>query len=213
VNAASRRFLEAQLAGDRHGALRVVVDEGVNAGMPIAKIHLEIIRPAQLEIGRLWQENEVTIAQEHLATGIAQLAMARLYAFLPRERPLGKRALLACVEGELHDMGPRMSSDFLEMAGFDVRFLGANVPVSSLVRMVETNTPDVLILSVTLPIHLDALRRSVEGVSAVRPELPILAGGYAFRWDEQLAKGLPVKFVGTDAEALVSAAKSAVGAP
>jgi methanogenic corrinoid protein MtbC1 len=43
----------------------------------------------------------------------------------------GKVVTLACVEGELHEVGARMASDFLEMAGFDVRFLGANVPTCS----------------------------------------------------------------------------------
>ena len=99
-----------------------------------------------------------------------------------------------------------------KMAGFDVRFLGANVPIESLVRMVRDTTPDVLVLSISLPIHLDALRRTVERVNGDFPSLPILAGGHAFRWDPDLARRLSVRYVGTEAETLVRMAKLAVGA-
>jgi methanogenic corrinoid protein MtbC1 len=154
----------------------------------------------------------VSIAQEHLATGIAQLALARLYPHLPRGPALNKRALLACVEGELHDMGPRIAADFLEMAGLDVRFLGANVPATSLARMVRDERPDVVLLSLTLPVHLSGLRASFAAVREVDATIPVLAGGHAFRWDRQLAGDLPLTAVGVDAEELVEQALRAVGA-
>lgn len=203
------RFLEAQLTGNRAAALRVVMDEGVRAGIPVRTLHLDVIRPAQNEIGRLWEENRVSIAQEHLATGIAQLALATLYPHMPREAPTGKRVLLACVEGESHDMGPRICSDFLEMSGFDVRFLGADVPTKDLARMVQEWEPNVVALSITLPVHIRGLRLAVKGVREVSTDTPIVAGGYAFAWDRTLAKDLDVFATGVDVEDLVLAVKRA----
>jgi methanogenic corrinoid protein MtbC1 len=77
------QYLAAQLAGNRQEALRLLVDEGLLRGVPFQDIHLEIIQPAQYEIGRLWQEN------------------------LPRDAPNGKRVMVSCVEGELHEVGAR----------------------------------------------------------------------------------------------------------
>ncbi len=37
----------------------------------------DVIQKTQREIGRLWQENRITIADEHVATAISQLALAR----------------------------------------------------------------------------------------------------------------------------------------
>ena len=180
VEALRARYLNAQLAGDRREALRVALDDGVDAGIAAPRIVLEIIQPAQHEIGRLWQENRISVAQEHLATAISQLVLAHLYPRLPREARRGKSALLACVEGELHAMGARVTADFLEMEGYDVHYLGASVPTDSLVEMVTEQRPDLLALSVSIPTHLGALREAVDRVcDATGGELPILLGGRA----------------------------------
>ncbi|MCP3099178.1 cobalamin-dependent protein [Myxococcus sp. K15C18031901] len=205
------RYLAAQLAGNRTEALRLLVDDGLLSGVPLQVLHLEVIQPAQYEIGRLWQENIISVAQEHQATAIAQLALAHLYRHLPRDPPNGKVVLVSCVEGELHEVGARMASDFLEMAGFDVRFLGANVPHEHLGRMLRDVRPDLLALSVTMSYHLPALRRAVEHARAVAPGLPIAVGGLAFRWAPGLEDSLDVSFHGKDARELVAAACRTLG--
>ncbi|HZI09824.1 MAG TPA: cobalamin-dependent protein [Myxococcus sp.] len=205
------QYLAAQLAGNRKEALRLLVDEGLLRGVPLQQIHLEVIQPAQYEIGRLWQENLISVAQEHLATAISQLALAHLYRHLPRDPPNGKLIVVACVEGELHEVGARMASDFLEMAGFDVRFLGANLPAEHLASMVDEVRPDLLALSVTMSYHLPALRRAVEQVRTVLPALPIAVGGLAFRWAPGLERELDVSFLGKDARELVVSACRTLG--
>ena len=206
-----QRYLAAQLAGDRREALRLLVDEGLLRGIPLQDIHLKIIQPAQYEIGRLWQENRISVAQEHLATAISQLALSHLYRHLPRDPFNGKVVMLSCVEGELHEVGARMASDFLEMAGFDVRFLGANVPTHHLVRMVREQTPDLLALSVSMTYHLPALRTALEQVRAVAPRLHIAVGGLAFTWVPGLERELGVSFHGKDARELVASACRILG--
>ncbi len=199
-------YLAAQLAGNRREALRLLVEEGVLRGIPIASLHLDVIQAAQQEIGRLWQENHISVAQEHLATAISQLALSHLYRHLPRDPDNGRTVLLSCVEGELHELGARMASDFLEMAGFEVRFLGANVPTEHLVREVRESKPDLLALSVTMSYHVPALRKAVAAVREVAPGLPIAVGGLAFTWVPGLEAELGVPFFGKDARALVAAA-------
>jgi hypothetical protein len=125
------RYVQAQLHGDR-GAALAVVQEALAAAVTVPEVHLEILQAAQYEIGRLWERNAISIATEHQATAISQLALAVLYDRLPRGPHNGKRVILACVEGELHDMGVRVAADFLEMGGFEVRLLGASVPPRSL---------------------------------------------------------------------------------
>ncbi|WP_224240368.1 cobalamin B12-binding domain-containing protein [Hyalangium gracile] len=205
------RYLAAQLAGDRREALRLLVDEGLLRGIPLQDIHLKVIQSAQYEIGRLWQENRISVAQEHLATAISQLALSHLYRHLPRDPSNGKVVMMSCVEGELHEVGARMASDFLEMAGFDVRFLGANVPTDHLERMVREQTPDLLALSVTMTYHLPALRAAVDRVRAVAPRLHIAVGGLAFTWASGVENDLNVSFHGRDARELVAAACRILG--
>lgn len=201
-------YLRAVLANDSAEALRVVIDQGLGAGVPPALLQLRLIVPAQREIGRLWQENLITVAQEHLATSISQLAMSRLYPHLPRPVPSGLNALVACVEGELHDMGARIGADFLEMAGFDVHFLGADVPTSRLVAEVERARPDLLGLSATLAFHLPALRVTLEAVRTVAPLLPIAVGGGLLESSPGVAAELGVQAFGASAEELARSCRS-----
>jgi methanogenic corrinoid protein MtbC1 len=210
-SALQARYLAAQLSGDRREALRLLVDEGLLRGIALQDIHLKVIQPAQYEIGRLWQENRISVAQEHLATAISQLALSHLYRHLPRDPSNGKIVMVSCVEGELHEVGARMASDFLEMAGFDVRFLGANVPTSHLLHMLREQPPDLLALSVTMTYHLPALRTALDQVRAIFPHLRIAVGGLAFSWTPGLENDLNVSFHGRDARELVAAACRTLG--
>ncbi|NBD09723.1 MULTISPECIES: B12-binding domain-containing protein [Corallococcus] len=205
------RYLTAQLSGNRQEALRLLVDEGLLCGVPLQDLHLSIIQAAQYEIGRLWQENHISVAQEHMATAISQFVLAHLYRHLPRDPSNGKVVMMACVEGELHEVGARMASDFLEMAGFDVRFIGANVPADHLARMVREAPPDLLALSVTMPFHLPQVRESVRKVREVAPALPIAVGGLAFDWTPVIEEELKVSFFGKSARELVASTCRTLG--
>ena len=206
------RYLAAQLAGDRREALRLVIEEGVEQGAAVADLHLQVIEPAQVEIGRLWQHNAITVAQEHLATAISQLVVSHLYRHLPPAPPNGKRAIVACGEEELHEMGARIAADFLEMAGFDVRFLGANVPADSVGAMVRTARPDVVVLSAATTFCFPGLRRTIAAVRAAGgPALPILVGGTAFTVTSSCDAPEGVIYAGASAEELVRDARAHAG--
>lgn len=206
-----RRFVAAQLAGERRGALRLVLDEGVDAGHSPADLLLRVITPAQHEIGRLWQENRISVAREHLATAIAQLALANLYARLPDAPRRHRHALVACAPGERHDLGARIAADFLEMDGFDVTFLGADVPSDGLVEAVRRVRPDALVLSAATSLCFADLGEAVARVHDAAPALPVLVGGRAF--DDADAAPVPadVLYAGRDAAQLVAALREATG--
>jgi len=207
----SSNYLHAQLASDRREAIRLLIDDGFNRGASVPSLLLDVIQPAQREIGRLWQENRISIADEHLATAISQVAMAHLYQLAPRGTALNRRILVACVEGERHDMGARVLSDLLDFEGFDVFFLGADVPVSSLVDKVHAARPDLVVLSMTMTFHQEALRRSVVAIREALPAVPIAGGGHAFGWCPELAGELSLAVSGTDARTLVNDVRDYLG--
>lgn len=187
------RFLQAQLRGDRRGACEVLVHDGLGAGYGADDLR-ELVREAQREIGRRWERNLVSIAQEHTATAIAQVALSALYDQAPRARARGRRIWIACVEGELHDLPARIAADTLDLAGYDVQFLGASVPTDSLLELLAADPPDLLALSVTLSFNVPALRQAVRRVrEAHGTALPIAIGGNALHWMPGLALQLEVE--------------------
>ena len=211
------RYLEAQLRGDRREALRLIDEEGLGAGHSVPALHLHVITPAQQEIGRLWQQNVIHVAQEHAATAISQLVVAHLYRYLAVRAPVGRRLLVACAPGERHEMGARIASDFLESAGFAVHYLGADVPVRDLVAHAVATRPDLVVLSAATGMCTPGL---IEAVSTLRatlgPQLPIVAGGAAFAQPDTAPPcDLPdgVLQHGIDASGLVALVCDRLGVP
>jgi methanogenic corrinoid protein MtbC1 len=206
----SRSYLAAQLAGDRREAVRLLMEEGIGRGNSVLDLHLQVIQQAQREIGRLWEQDSISVAQEHQATAVSQLALAHLYQQSIRRPAVGKSVLVSCVEGELHDLGARICADVLELHGFAVRFLGANVPTDCLVPFVERTRPDLVALSVTVPTHLPGARAAVEALRG-RSKVPIAVGGRALDLPGAREGWQGVAIFGADALDLLRSARTVLG--
>ena len=196
-----RRYLAAVLAGHRREAF-ALVEEAVDEGLGIGPLYLDVFQPVLREIGRLWQENRITVADEHLATAITQAAMARVYdrLFL-QQRAAGPLLVAACADQERHELGLRMLCDVLEMEGWDTVFLGASVPVEDLVSMVVERRPAVVALSAAIAPHLPRVREAIGAIRRAVPEGgPVIAvGGRAFADDPGLGERLGADLTARDA--------------
>jgi MerR family transcriptional regulator, light-induced transcriptional regulator len=197
-------YVNLQLRGDRRQAL-AFVDGLVSQGHSIADVQQHVIAAAQREIGRLWEESRIGIAQEHMATAISQLALAQLYRHAQPHVARGRKVAVACVEGELHDFPARLVADALDLAGYDTRFLGADVPTGSLLQVIEREKPDLLALSITMPFHAAALRRQVRAVrEQTHGRLPIAVGGLACSQLEPITREIAPEIVSDDVTGLMS---------
>jgi methanogenic corrinoid protein MtbC1 len=206
-------YLAAIRAGDRRRAFAVVEDARA-AGLDMAALYLEVLQPAMRDIGRLWEENEITVAEEHLATAITQMIMSRVYIEAAAAAGRGARTLVAaCADTERHDLGLRMVCDLLERDGWDAVFLGAAVPRESLVRLVAERRPDALALSASIVPHLPQLRLTIEGVrEAMGDAAPlIVVGGRPFLEEPGLARRLGADETAPDALAAAALLRERFG--
>ena len=174
-------YLEALLRGERHLASRMILD-AVAAGTSVRNIYLEVFQQSQREIGRLWQLNRITVAQEHYCTAATQLIMSQLYPHIFSTAKNGRTMVAACIGGDLHEIGVRMISDFFEMDGWDTFYLGANNPIPGIVGTVIERRADLLAISATITVHV---RGVAELITAVRKNpacahVKIIVGGYPF---------------------------------
>jgi len=180
-------YLNALLRGDRHEASEIVMN-AVDAGTPIKQIYLNVFQPVQREIGRLWQTNQISVAQEHFCTAATQLIMSQLYPRIFSGERVGRSLVAACVGGELHEIGVRMVADFFEMEGWDTYYLGANTPTESVISTLEQRNPDILAISTTITMHVSEVAALIERVRAneAGSDVSILVGGYPFNTSSQL---------------------------
>lgn len=177
--AMARRYADALRAVDGARAEQVA-DEALARGVSAVEIGALIIEPAMVQIGERWQSEALTIAHEHLATAISERIVARLSVALvvapPRSR---ERVLLAAIQGQQHVLGLRMVASVLEGAGFDVLFLGPDVPADALRQFVAEQQPAVVGLSATVTDQDDRLDAAVAAVRDASSQPRLMLGGQA----------------------------------
>jgi len=212
------RYLDCLLAGERTEAARLI-DDAVASGVSVRDVYLTIIQPTQYEVGRLWELDRLSVAEEHFCTGVSQLVIARLYPrWLKAPVPGAPRAVITSVDCELHELGGRMVADFLEMDGWDTLYLGASFSPPAVAALLRERRTELLAISVTMTAHLGAAERLVEAVrglpNSTQPK--IIVGGYAFKRSEKTWRRLGADGYGHDADDAVRIARtvaSAAGAP
>jgi MerR family transcriptional regulator, light-induced transcriptional regulator len=200
----ARAYVTALLRADRRMATSLI-DEAVAAGATVRELYLDVFQPVQREIGRLWQNNEISVAEEHYCTASTQAIMATFYSQILNTPRVGRKAVVACVGNELHEIGVRMVADFFEMSGWDGIYIGANTPSSALIELVCRERPNLIALGITMTYHLGtaadviARLRSDERCTNVK----IIVGGYVFQNHEELWRSLGADGCARDAAAAV----------
>jgi len=180
----SRLYLDALRAASGPNAYRIAA-RGLGEGMSIPELYQRVIAPAMYEIGVLWEKGALTVADEHLATALTHRVLAalrpplRVDADAERSDQVRERAMLATVQGEQHALGLRMAADVLEDAGFQTIYLGADVPTEALLQALDSLSPDLLALSVTMPELKPRLEEVAGAVRRRHPEMSLILGGQA----------------------------------
>lgn len=154
----------------------------------------EVIGAAIDQIGESWYEGKVTPQQEHFAS---QLAMRRLKTLLDATPPPTRRGriLAACPPEEEHTLGLLTFALLLRRAGWDVVYLGANVPLKEMEQTLKAANPDLVVLSAqrlhTAAGLLDMARLAQE------QDTPVAFGGRIFNQEPALRNRIPGHFLGS----------------
>ncbi|MBM2819915.1 MAG: response regulator receiver protein [Nitrosarchaeum sp.] len=139
----------------------------------------KILRPVMYKIGDDWANNKISIATEHVASNVAQtlvkIIMDRVTGMV------NKRKILVCVPvGEEHHLGCDVLETYLSIKGFKVYNMGTSMPTESILSFIESNKPDVILVSITLEDNIPAGQRLVKKIKE-QYNIPILIGGYALQ--------------------------------
>lgn len=195
-------YLNFLLVGNKKDAHEIIM-QAVKSGTSIKDIYINVFQVTQKETGRLWQLNKVSVAQEHFITAATQLIMSQLYPYLFNSSIKKHKIIVACIAGELHEIGARMVADLFELDGWDSYYYGANTPRNSLISAIQTYKPDVLAISATMTFNLSSVSELINSVrdEATIKDVKILVGGYPFMiadklWQKMGADGFASDAVG-----------------
>lgn len=188
------QFHERALTGRTSEAVRFAVDL-LDSGAPQERIITDVLARSQREVGDQWQRDEISVADEHVATGVTETALYALSPSRPDEPNLG-RVVVACAEGDWHSIASHMFSEQLRAAGVTVSFLGASTPSGEVARFIERYRPDALIVTCNLPIFFSGVVSLANVAHDVG--VPLLVGGRAVANSPQRASRLGSNAVAKD---------------
>ncbi|MEO6144802.1 MAG: cobalamin B12-binding domain-containing protein [Dermatophilaceae bacterium] len=165
-------------SADAPGASGFVL-ELFDEGTPVYRITSEVLAPAQVRVGELWQQGDWSVADEHAATAVTEAAVMALgQASRPRVGSQPRHIVLACPEGEWHTLPGRMAAVVATTASTRVTTLGPSLPADQLARRLSAGDVDLLALSCTMPTDLIGAARCIS--VAHEHDIPVMVGGRAF---------------------------------
>lgn len=163
------------LQGNENEAVKYIDD--LLTKYPKLYLFEDIITPAMYYIGELWEKNEISVAEEHLATGVCDYVLTRLDYWIQQQDPNTKKVVLLGAEKEQHYIGLKMVANYYREKGWEVRYLGPNLPTNHAIKLFNKWKPDIIGISAALTYRLPALKNSIETFRQLKWEPDILVGG------------------------------------
>jgi methylmalonyl-CoA mutase cobalamin-binding domain/chain len=186
-----KKFLELLRAGDT-AEINNFVSSCIEVGLSPHYIYIDIIFPALVEIGELWSQGQMSIAEEHVCTEITKSAMAVISQKIKHKNANGLKAVLACVKGETHYLGAKMFADFLTWDGWSCDFLGQDNPPSTISEWVGKVNPTIVGLSICIGDHFDSLVDTINQMRSNNEEIKIVVGGILSEFHKDKLKEMDV---------------------
>ena len=142
-------YLSALLAG-RRSECHDIVQKLLAAPIDIKELYDKLFQRSMYRVGELWENNRITVANEHLATSITESLLNLAYPSIFATERIGKKAVISCSANEFHQVGGKMVADILELNGWDGYFLGANTPPEDILQYLQEVKPDLVGLSLSI---------------------------------------------------------------
>jgi methanogenic corrinoid protein MtbC1/DNA-binding XRE family transcriptional regulator len=172
----SARYLEALIDADRASAL-VVVSEGLARGLDPTTLILDVLSPAQAQVGELWHRSELSVSQEHWASEVTGEAMEQVLQAQSPPSALGFDVVVTTVPGESHALPSRALAGLLRWRGWSVDYLGLGPPVADLIEFVRQREPHLVAVSLTVATLSPVLLELCQGLRRLESAPAILVGG------------------------------------
>jgi DNA-binding transcriptional MerR regulator len=164
---------------------------------PLETVCYKVLQQGLTEIGEGWYKGRVTVQQEHFASALALRQLEALLSSLPAPTRNG-RLIVACPPNELHTFSPLIISLMLRRQGWDVVYLGANVPLDRMEASVAQIRPLLVIMPAQTLVAAASLLPMAKKLHEM--SVPLAFGGIVFNHIPQVVEAIPGHFLGKSLE-------------
>jgi len=145
----------------------------------------QVVGPTLRGIGDGWSDGTLSIAQEHLATGVVR----RVLGWILRVYEIGKsapRLVVATPPRQVHELGAMLAGAAAAAEGWDVTYLGADLPIAEILASVGQVDARGVALSIVYPAIDPGLVSDLEELRmGLGSRTPLLLGGFAASQDRE----------------------------
>ena len=167
---------------------------------PAETVCLDLLQKGLHAIGAGWYAGRITVQQEHFASALAIRRMEAMLSSTPAPTRPG-RILVGCPPEEEHTFVPLLISLLLRRRGWDVVYLGANVPLRSLDATLSTVRPNLIVLTAQQLYTAAGLMEMAEAL--LKERVPVAYGGLIFTAVRDLHEAVPGYYLGDKLESVV----------
>lgn len=186
-----QEWISSCLAFDRERA-ELVLSQAFATFKPDL-VCIQLLQKGLAEVGARWYRGEASVQQEHFTSSISVQRMEMLIAAAPPPTR-DERIVVASAPGDYHTFSPLLLTYLLRRRGWDVIYLGADVPVDELESAMETIQPRLIIISAQLLHTAASLTELALSAAAHGPK--VAYGGQIFNALPSLRERIPAYFLG-----------------
>ena len=148
-----------------------------------------LVIPLINHVDLLWSEQQLSIAQEHLASTVLKAKLTSLRKAV-EPQSFNPRIVVTTPAHQMHELGAAIAATASAYSGWNVSYLGPNVPAQEIILTAKRGKFDAVALSVVYPLDDPNLANELNLVSKGLPEgvRIILGGRGAKNYMEQLSE-------------------------
>jgi DNA-binding transcriptional MerR regulator/methylmalonyl-CoA mutase cobalamin-binding subunit len=172
--------------------------EQVFALYTMPTVYVDLITPTLTEVGEAWHRGEISISTEHFATAYLLGRLLGLFHAYPHRADM-PMIIVGCAPTERHESGALIFAVMLRQQGYNVIYLGQDVPAEAILEMARQEHPAMVCLSANSPSTARLLRNLQAELDQISEHVPLFGyGGRAFDDNPELRQEVPGYYLGSD---------------
>lgn len=146
--------------------------------MGFEKMYIQLMYPFFMRMGIMWQTGTISPAQEHFISNlIRQKCLVAIDSIAPPELTNSKSFILYLPEKELHELGLLFMHYILKKRGHKVIYLGAMMPMESLIAIEKLHPSDYIVTSIVASMDSPEIDEYIENLANALPNKTIFITG------------------------------------
>ena len=178
----------------------IMADQALNQAFalyPVEEVCTALLQRGLAEIGAMWYESSASVQQEHFASALALRRLDALLIACPvPTRP--ENIIVGCPANEWHTFTPLLIALLIRRRGYNVIYLGANVPASHFIETIEAVKAGLVVLAAQQLQTAATLMQSAAMISAYG--IKVAYGGRVFALHPDLLARIAGHYLGNKME-------------